>query len=64
MNINKRKLEIALARNEKSVKDIVSGGINRGTYNQIVRKQSGNPETIGKIAKIIGVDVTELIDME
>ena len=40
-------------------KDLVNAGIPRGTLSRISREDV-RPETAGKIAKALGVDVTEL----
>lgn len=64
MRIDKNKLQIACARNCISSGEIVNLlGITRSTLSSCVRK-GGSPKTIGKIAKAIGVDVTEIIDTQ
>lgn len=61
MKIDKTKYELAKARACISSQDIIAAGIPAGTVSSILR---GNvrPETAGKIAKALGVDVTEIIE--
>ena len=42
-------------------KDLVAAGIPRGTLSRVMRGEV-RPETAGKIAKILGVEVTEIIE--
>ena len=44
-------------------KELEAAGISRGTINNI-RKRNVKPETLGRIAAALGVDVTEIIDMD
>ena len=60
MKINLEKLEIAKARACMSTNDIIKAGIPKGTYNRITTTKSAKAVTIGKIARILNVDVTEL----
>lgn len=64
MRIDRNKYELAKARACMSTNDIVAAGIPRGTLCRVINKKSARPETIGKIAKILGVDVTEIIQTE
>lgn len=61
MRIDKKKFELAKARACKSTKDIIAGGISKGTMCRIYRDNL-KPDTVGKIAKALGVDVTEIIE--
>lgn len=63
MKINRQKYELARARACKGTKDLVAAGIPRGTLSKIPREEI-RPETAGKIAKALGVDVTEIIETE
>ena len=45
-------------------KEIVASGFPKGTYCGILRGNDVKPETMGKLAKILGVDVTEIIKEE
>lgn len=62
MNVSKKKIEIVMARNKKTVNNIVASGMGRTTYGKIIRNQSGRPGTVGRLAEILGVDVTEIIE--
>ena len=63
MRIDKRKYMLARARACMGQKDLEAAGIPKGTLCTALR---GNvkPETAGKIAKALGVDVTEIIETE
>lgn len=61
MRINKMKYELAKARACKGTKDLIAAGIPSGTLSKATRTDL-RPETVGKIAKALGVDVTELIE--
>lgn len=62
MKIDMNKLEIAKARACMTTKDILKQGIASGTYNNVSVGKSVSPLTVGKIAKALGVDVTEIIE--
>ncbi len=61
MRVSKEKLELAKARACMSTSDIVKAGIPKGTLSNILRGDV-LPHTAGKLAKILGVDVTEIIE--
>lgn len=62
MKISKTKLELAKARACMSTEDMIKAGIPKGTLNNACRGDV-SPKTAGRIAKILGVDVTEIIEM-
>ena len=62
MKISIEKLELAKARACMDSNDIIKAGIPKGTYNTVIFKKSGKPATVGKIAKILNVDVTEILE--
>lgn len=65
MKANKRKLDIAMARACMSTNDIqVKTKMPRPSINNVICGKSVRPDTIGKIAKALGVGVTEIIDLE
>ena len=64
MKISKRMYEVMLAKKCMKFKNIVDAGIARGTLCRIVNGEDVRPETIGKLAKVLGCDVTELIEIE
>lgn len=63
MKLDRRKYMLARARACMGQKDLEAAGIPKGTLCTALR---GNvkPETAGKIAKALGVDVTEIIETE
>lgn len=63
MRIDRKKYMLARARACMGQKDLEAAGIPKGTLCSALR---GNvkPETAGKIAKALGVDVTEIIETE
>lgn len=61
MRLNKEKYELAKARACMGQKDLIKKGIPRGTLCQALRTDL-RPETAGKIARALGVDVTEIIE--
>lgn len=63
MRINRKKFELAKARACKGTADLVSAGIPRGTLGRVYRDDI-RPETAGKIAKALGVDIEEIIETE
>lgn len=63
MRINKKKFDLAKARACKGTKDLIAAGIPKGTLCRVYRDDL-KPDTVGKIAKALGVDVTEIIKEE
>ena len=55
MKLNKEKFDLAKARTCKGTKELEAAGIPRGTLCTV------RPETIGKIARALEVDVTDII---
>ena len=64
MKINRQKYELARARACMGQKDLEAAGIAEGTLCSAIGGKGIRPETAGKIAKALGVDVTEIIDTE
>ena len=64
MKINREKYMLARARACMGQKELVEAGVPKGTLCRIVGGADAKPETIGKIAKALGVDVTEILDDE
>ena len=62
MKLNKQKYELARARACKGFKDIIEAGVPKGTLCRVISGEDVRPETIGKIAKALGVDVTEILE--
>lgn len=61
MKIDREKYLLARANACMSIKDLVAAGIPRDTLYRAERKNV-RPETAGKIADALGVDVTEIIE--
>ena len=61
MKINKQKLELAKARACMDTNDIIAAGIPKGTLCNVCRGEV-KAKTAGKLAKILGCDVTEIIE--
>jgi DNA-binding Xre family transcriptional regulator len=63
MKVDRRKLEVAMARACFSTAELTAKAkMPRPTVNGIISGKSAKPGTIGKIAKALGVDVTEIIE--
>ncbi|MDO4942662.1 MAG: helix-turn-helix transcriptional regulator [Lachnospiraceae bacterium] len=63
MKADRRKLELAMARACLSTAELTEkASIPRSTVNGIISGKSAKPGTIGKIAKALEVDVTEIIE--
>ncbi|MFR8382745.1 MAG: hypothetical protein ACLVB3_09180 [Clostridium sp.] len=61
MKIDREKYLIARANACMGTKELVAAGIPRGTLAGILRGEV-RPETAGRIAKALGVAVTEIIE--
>lgn len=66
MKINLQKLQIAMANQEFSSKELSKKcGVSQVTITRITKGvQVARPQTIGKIAKALNVPVTEIIETE
>lgn len=62
MKLDRKKFAIARARACMGQKDFEEAGIPKGTLCRAMSGRSLKPETLGKIAKALGVDVTEIIE--
>ena len=66
MKIDTKKLELAMARKEIGVRELaIMSGTSPGAISKYIRGLM-NPsiKNIGKISRAIGVDVTEIIEVE
>ena len=61
MKINSERLDIALARKCKSMRDL-RDGLSPQTLARVKRGEEVTPRTVGKIAKMLGVDVTYIME--
>lgn len=65
MKIDKWKYQVACARACMNTSDVVAEAeLKRSTLNSCMKRQGGSPATIGKIAKVLGVDVLDIIETE
>ncbi len=64
MKLDRKKYELVRARTCMGQKDLVAAGIAKGTLCQAIGGAELRPETVGKIARALGVDVTEIIVTE
>lgn len=62
MKINKEKFDLVRAKTCMGRKEIKEAGIPNGTLCSALAGKNLKPETIGRIARAMGVDVTEIID--
>lgn len=63
MKADRRKIEIIMARTGKRRKDL---GVNiaPSTVQNIIREKEVLPDTIGRLARELGVDITEILKEE
>lgn len=65
MKLDRDKFQIAMARVCFEISDLVTASqMPRPTINNAIRGLSVRPATLGRIAKALGVDVTEIIKEE
>lgn len=65
MKLDRDKFQLAMARACFEVKDLVeASGLPRPSINNAIQGKSLRPATLGRIAKALGVDVTEIIKEE
>lgn len=62
MVVNRDKFNLARAKMCKGLKELEAEGIARGTLIRAMAGKNMKPETVGRIAKALGVDVTEIIE--
>lgn len=64
MTIDNKKFEIALANSGLTIGQAAErAGISRQRYAAILNQKSVTPRAVGKIARSLGVNVTEIIEM-
>lgn len=65
MRINDMKFNIALANSGLTITQAAErAGVSRQRYSVILNQKNVTPQAAGKIAKGVGVDVTEIIEIE
>nr|DAV51999.1 MAG TPA: hypothetical protein [Caudoviricetes sp.] len=60
MRIDRKKYEFMLAKTCKSRNDLIAAGLKPTTLS-FIGKVDTRPATVGKIAKAIGCDITDLL---
>lgn len=65
MRISKEKYELTLARQCKTNTEIIQdGNFRRATFFKMIRGEECKPITVGKLAKVLGCDVEDLLRNE
>jgi len=65
MKVNRAKLELAMARACMETRDLPEAAkLPRPTVNNAIAGRGIRPATLGKIAKALGVDPADIIEME
>lgn len=69
MKANRNKLELAMAKACMSTAELQKAAemprpTPRPTLNNVISGKSAKPATIGRIARALGVDVTEILETE
>ena len=63
MKADRKKLELAMAKACMNTEDVQKAAdIPRPTLNNVITGRGVRPGTIGKVAKALGVDVTEILE--
>lgn len=63
MQLNKSKLMLLMAKNELSIVELAEHyGVTKQRMSYILNCAKVQPKTAGKLAKALGVDVTEIIE--
>lgn len=65
MKANRKKLELAMARACMSTADLVkTSAMPRPTVNNVITGRDVRPATMGRIARALDVEVTDILDDE
>lgn len=63
MKVNREKIRVAMARTCMSSGEISeAAGLSRQTVNNVLYGRNVRPCTLGKVARVLGVDVTEILE--
>lgn len=63
MKADKTKLQLAMARACMNISDVAkASGLPHPSAKNVLYGRSVQPRTIGKVAKALGVDVTEILE--
>lgn len=63
MRADRKKIELIMARTGKRRKDL-EVNIAPSTVQNIIREKEVLPDTIGRLARELGVDITEILEEE
>lgn len=65
MKVNRKKLELVMARACMSTGDLVKkSAMPRPTVNNVIMGRDVRPVTLGKVARALDVDVTDILEVE
>ncbi len=65
MKADRKKLELAMARACMNTGDLVkTSGMPRPTVNNVITGRNVTPATMGRIARALDVDVTDILEVE
>lgn len=65
MKADRKKLELAMARACVNSRDLAEAAqLPRPTLNNVINGRGVSPATLGKVAKALGVDVTQILAEE
>lgn len=65
MKANRKKLELAMARACMSTADLVkTSAMPRPTVNNVIVGKNVSPATLGRVARALDVDVTDILEVE
>ncbi len=65
MKANRKKLELAMARACMDTVDLAKkSAMNRKTVSNVIAGRDVRPATLGKIARVLDVDVTDILEVE
>lgn len=63
LKADRKKLELAMAMACMNTEDLQkTSGMPRATINNVISGRNVRPGTIGRVAKALGVDVTEILE--
>lgn len=63
MRINKKKLYLKMAQSEMGTVELCKkAGMSYSTYKRALTTDDSRPKVIGRIAKALGVDVSEIVE--
>lgn len=63
MKVSNLRLDLALARQKKSLRELRGEGVSPQTLTRIRRGEEVKPKTVGFIAAALGIDPAEIIEV-